>query len=223
MKAGKYTLIASFKKEEAVENPAKKYVWAGAAAILAALIIWVNFLDPSLKLSSNAGAENVGAENAGITETAVAYESDAPIGYEPGSRLADFEINCLDGTTFALSQTKGKVVFINLWATYCGPCVKELPHFNELYHEHQDDIEILAVHASLTTEDVNEYLADKGWDIHFAVDDEKDTLFGIVNGSLALPQTIVLNRKGEVIYNKVGSMTPEMLDHLYNEACGDQN
>ena len=51
-------------------------------------------------------------------------------------------------------------------------------------------------------------------------EDEQETLFGIVNGSLALPQTIVLNRKGEVIYNKVGSVTPEALAQLYKEASG---
>ena len=49
-------------------------------------------------------------------------------------------------------------------------------------------------------------------------DDDDDTIFGIVNGSTTLPQTIVLNRKGEVTYNMVGSVTPEMLEALFREA-----
>ena len=110
------------------------------------------------------------------------------------------------------------MVFINLWATYCGPCVKELPLFDKLYHENEDDIAMIAVHANLTTEDVLAYVREKGWDIPFAIDDSDETVFGIVNGSLALPQTIVLNRKGEVIYNQVGSVTEEALEALYEQA-----
>ena len=315
MKAGNITLIEPRRKgTESSADTAKirkmeKICWGAAVILLAFLLIWVNFLDPSLKPKAAAagtaaaaaqasettnaaddaeaveaadagttaqtesdsgaakaetesagaegavteaagaegaeaaaaviedaeaaatateGAETAGAEAAEVAETEKTEEtvkeadfaSDAPIGYEPGMRLADFEIECMDGSTFALSETRGKVVFINLWATYCGPCVKELPHFVELYHEHEGDIAMLAVHANLTTEDIGEYLGSKDWDIPFAVDDEQETLFGIVNGSLALPQTIVLNRKGEVIYNKVGSVTPEALAQLYKEASG---
>ena len=52
----------------------------------------------------------------------------------------------------------------------------------------------------------------------FATDTADEALFRIVNGSAALPQTIVLNRKGEVVYNQVGSMTPETLTALYEAA-----
>ena len=77
---------------------------------------------------------------------------------------------------------------------------------------------MLAVHANMTVEDVGEFLQDKGWDIQFTVDDDNERIFRIVNGSSALPQTIVLNRKGEVIYNRVGAVTAEMLDQLYDQA-----
>ena len=60
-----------------------------------------------------------------------------------------------------------------------------------------------------------------GWDnwlVPFALDDDNDTIFEVVNGSTTLPQTIVLNRKGEVVYNMVGSVTPDMLEALYRQA-----
>ena len=63
-----------------------------------------------------------------------------------------------------------------------------------------------------------QYLADKGWTISFALDTEDDRIWGIVNGSSTLPQTIVLNRRGEVIYNQKGSVTPAMLAALYEQA-----
>ena len=70
----------------------------------------------------------------------------------------------------------------------------------------------------IITDDPAAYIADKGYGFPFAADTPDGALFKIVNGSMTLPQTIVLNRKGEVVYNQVGSVTPEMLDALYEEA-----
>ena len=151
-----------------------------------------------------------------------AASQSASVGFEVGQQLEDFEIVCLDGSTFRLSDTRGKVVFLNLWATYCTPCVQELPHFDALYREHADDIAMLAVHSSVVTDDPAGYLADKGWSLPFAVDTEDDMVWKIVNGSSTLPQTIVLDRYGVVIYNQKGSVTPEVLSALYEQAVGGE-
>ena len=157
--------------------------------------------------------------SAAAQETAtVRYESDAPVGNEVGQQLPDFTLPCYDGTEFHLAEQRGKIVFINLWATFCTPCINELPYFNDLYMAHEGDIAMLAVHPSMVTEDPAEYLADKGYDMPFATDDDNDTVAEIVGSTNTLPQTIVLNRKGEVVYNKIGSITPEILSALYYEA-----
>ena len=52
----------------------------------------------------------------------------------------------------------------------------------------------------------------------FAVENEDEVIWDLVGGTTAMPQTIVLNRKGEVIYNQRGSVTPEMLATLYEQA-----
>ena len=134
-------------------------------------------------------------------------------------RLPDFTLSCLDGTEFRLADTRGRVTFINLWATYCAPCVRELPYFSTLCREHGDDIAVLAVHASLVTDDPAAFLGDRDWDMSFAVDTD-DTIWRIADGSAALPQTVVLDRGGTVIYNRKGSVTPEMLAALYEQAAG---
>ena len=164
-------------------------------------------------LPKTASAESV----EGTVDEENQYTSDAPIGYDVGCQLADFETTCLDGSTFKLSDYRGKIVLINLWATYCGPCVEEMPHICDFANGHDGDIVVLAVHANLATEDVAAYVNDKGWDAFYTIDDENETIFKIVNGSLALPQTIVLNRNGEVVFNRVGSITPELLEQIYEE------
>ncbi|MBQ8094313.1 MAG: redoxin family protein, partial [Clostridia bacterium] len=154
-------------------------------------------------------------------QSITSYESSAPVGNEPGMQLADFTVQCLDGSTFHLADTRGKVTFVNLWATYCTPCIQELPHFNALYQTHKDDIAMLAVHSSMVVDDVNEFVSDNGFEMPFTIDTEEDTVWNIVGGSSTMPQTIVLNRKGEVIYNQTKSMTPEMLNVLYEQAAGE--
>ena len=112
------------------------------------------------------------------------------------------------------------MTFINLWATWCTPCKGELPYFNDLYLAHKEDIAILVAHPSMVTQDTPEaYLADKGYQMSFATDVKENTLWTAVGGTLTLPQTIVLNRRGEVIYNKTGSVTPEILAALYEQAA----
>ena len=251
LKAGKVVLMApedagSHKAGNAVKAPAEtldgkayesrkkagKIAWGIALAVLCFALVWFNFLDPAVRaetgagVSGQAGADVTGQAGTGVSGQAgtgadVTGQTGATIGFEPGMELADFTMECLDGSEFHLADTRGKVVFINLWATYCTPCVQELPHFDALYQQHEGDIAMLAVHSSIVTDDPAEFLADKGWTIPFAVDTEDDMLWSIVDGSSTLPQTIVLDRNGIVIYNQKGSVTPEVLAALYEQAAGE--
>ena len=55
-----------------------------------------------------------------------------------GIKAADFTLNDLAGQPLKLSEYQGKVVILDFWATWCGPCVKEIPHFNDLSAEFGD-------------------------------------------------------------------------------------
>lgn len=203
LKAGKYTLMEPCSRTEntgAAGNPAKSAgmrVLRGAALLLLlAALLWFNVLSP--------------------TKEPITFESSASVGSAPGEQLADFTVELLDGGEFHLTETSGNVTIINRWATWCTPCVAELPYFSRLQEEHPG-IRILAVHSSLITEDVTAYLADKDWNLEFAID-EDDSIMEITAGDNVLPQTIVLNRKGEVVYNQTGSVTYELLEELLKQA-----
>ena len=239
-RAGKVTLIAPKDgcADDTPDAPAKRkrlgyIIWGIALAVLCFALLWFNYLDPTVKKEIEAQrtaaeqaattatmqqteTESAAAEPAAETES-TSFESTAPIGYEVGQQLQDFTITCLDGSEFHLADYRGKIVFLNLWGTWCTPCVAELPHFDALYREHEGDLAMLAIHSSTVTDDPAEYVQAKGWSMPVALD-EDDEIFAIVNGSETLPQTIVLNRRGEVVYNEVRSVTAEMLASLYDLA-----
>ena len=216
IKAGSFTLKApeggcaddrpgAEKKRKLFE----KVTWCIAFASLAFALVWFNFLDPSLQKNEEQPVEQIQA----------AESADIPIGYEVGNKLPDFETELFDGGTFSISASAGKPVFINLWATYCGPCVQELPLFEELYKEHKDDIAMVAVHYSELDDDPAEFAEKKGLDLPFAIDTEDQAVWNAVGGTASMPQTIVLDRNGIVIYNKRGSVKKELLESLYEEAA----
>ncbi len=138
-------------------------------------------------------------------------------GYEKGQRAADFTLVTVDGKNFHLDEYQGKVVVLNLWATWCTPCVNELPYFEKLHQAHPDDVAILAIHSDLVTDDVDKYLSGFNYTFPFAIDKDGKTIASL-GGSTMLPQTIVLDRNGIITYNQAGSVTYDILETLVNAA-----
>lgn len=200
LKAGRITLKGPEEASRVAPDRirARRIVRGAALLLLCFALLWFNVLDPGLR-----------------TPPA------APTGAAVGEVLADFSIECLDGTRFHLADTRGRVTILNLWATYCKPCVEELAYFDALARQYPDDVAILAVHSSVMTEDPAAFLEGRDWTIPFAVDTAEDLVWTLTDGSSVLPQTIVLNRRGEVIYNQKGSVTAEALAALYALAAAD--
>ena len=147
------------------------------------------------------------------------YASTAPIGTAIGNQLADFTAEKLDGTQFHLADHRGKVVILNMWATYCGPCVQELPEFESFQKAHADDVVVFIIHASDPLEDVPEFPAKKGIGLPCAIDSDDDRIYTLCGANPSiLPHTVVLNRSGEIIYNQTGSMTGALLNELFEKA-----
>ena len=217
LKAGKVSLKASeamiSREEQEKRKNTGRVAWGTALAVLCFTLLWFNFLDPAVR---NAKQSDTGPSSVQTTE-------DVSVGFGVGQQLADFTIPCLDSSEFRLADTRGKVTFINLWATYCAPCLQELPYFDALCREHGEDIAVLAVHSSLVTEDPASFLSGKDYRILFAADTEDDRIWHIVGGSSTLPQTVVLDRNGVVIYNQKGSVTAEKLTALYALASSGES
>ena len=107
--------------------------------------------------------------------------------------------------TQSLSALKGKVVFLNFWATWCGPCRDEMPSMEVLYNRFKDKgLEILAVNCEEGQEDVIAFMKNYGLTFPALLDED-----GRVNGAYgiqAIPTTFLIDRNGRIILRLVGSI-----------------
>ena len=181
-----------------------RLLWIPALALLAAVLVLVN--RPAPAAPAPAPQESLPEDDPAI-----------PLGTQVGERLPDFTVECVDGSVFTLSEQRGKVVVLNLWATWCTPCVRELPNFDRLLQERDGDLVVLAIHASPVTADVPAYLADYDYTMPFAVDGD-GSLCALLEASTVLPQTIILDARGLVRYNSEGSLSYEELAALADAA-----
>ena len=198
-------------------GPRGRSLWLRIApwVLLAAVLLWANWPD-------RAGTPPDGTPAAAVqTET---WESSAPLGCGVGQQLPDFTLTLADGSSFHLAETRGRIVMINQWATYCGPCVAELPYFEAMLAEHPEVL-VLAVHHPLEAwPTMAEFLEDRGWlddRVLYALDREENSVVTLMGGDNVMPRTLVLNRRGEVVYNEQRSVTAEMLEELILLAEGN--
>ena len=212
LKAGKITLKGPEAGKTAGPGPAAKkrrtagrILWGIALATLVFAVVWFNFIEKPEYADEPAAAVTEGTD-------------PLPVGSEVGEQLPDFETELLGGGTFRLSDRRGHVVIINFWGTTCEPCVEELPYYEQLKVNYPD-AEILAIHHRAGARKAEAFLADKGWDhLDFALDSNEKGLFTLLDAFDAMPQTIILNPRGEVVYNAQAPLTYEKLEALYINA-----
>lgn len=121
------------------------------------------------------------------------YGADLPIVTADG--VSDDTIN---------PATTGKITIINFWGTWCTPCVKELPYFDQIASEYKDTVTVVAIHSSASKETSPEYVKNHYPDSNlvFANDipDENDTFNGKyylnLGGSGAYPYTVIIDKNG---------------------------
>jgi thiol-disulfide isomerase/thioredoxin len=117
----------------------------------------------------------------------------------------DFVIKDLDGKTIDMNDFKGKVVFINLWATWCGPCRVEMPSIQELYNQ-VDKEKVTFIMLSLDTDEnqpkIVKYIADK--EFSFPVYQAAGQLPKQLQVS-SIPTTVVIGKDGKIKMKKVGT------------------
>lgn len=151
-----------------------------------------------------------GCQEAGRTESPLVSPVPSPAGptrtaVQLGAPAPDFVLRDLQGSAVSLRSQRGRVVLLNFWATWCGPCRVEMPAMERLYREFKDrGFEILAVstdaQGAAITRPFTESLG-----LTFPILHDPDFQTGIAYGARTLPMTFLVDRDGLIRHRIFGA------------------
>ncbi|WP_456407797.1 redoxin domain-containing protein [Caldithrix abyssi] len=185
----------------------KRYLMFGVGAVL---IIFVAIL--MLNGANNSSKAEPSAAN--VPSQSVAQQD------EQYPEAPAFTLNDLNGNEVSLSDFKGKVVFVNFWATWCPPCRKEIPAFIELIDQYGDDgFVILGVAVDprefQNVDKVKPFAKEMG--INYPVVYDTKGVSQLYGGIRSIPTTFVINREGKVVGRIVGSRPKDVFEGIIKD------
>jgi peroxiredoxin len=124
----------------------------------------------------------------------------------PTAPAPDFTLRTLEGQNLRLGEQRGRVVLVNFWATWCGPCRQEMPHLNRLYEKYRGSgFVLLGVNVDEDTRSAVGVASKLG--VKFPVLPDNDKTVSRLYDLRAMPSTVLIDRDGRVRYLHRGYLT----------------
>ena len=134
------------------------------------------------------------------------------------NKAPDFTLQSIDDSSYTLSEMKEKVILINFWATWCGPCRMEIPEFNELQKSyHEKGLEILGISVSDNKNQLKNFAKS------FAVDypllygsaKEMSKIMRDYDGVYAVPSSFLIGKNGKIVWKYPGAILKNYDPHTF--------
>lgn len=133
-------------------------------------------------------------------------------------RLPDVEIVSLaDSSTSSLAEADGPTV-VNLWATWCGPCRREIPEFEQVYRERGDDVTFVGINIGEGADDAAAFIAEVGATYPQYLD--PDGYVATELKATTMPMTVVTDARGVIVSRHLGEMSASELEAAIDDASG---
>ena len=167
--------------------------------------------DAEVKEGAFAWTPPVGAADADAAAAPLPAEGVAAASLE-GKAAPAFRLPGMDGKPVSIADLKGKVVILDFWATWCGPCKMSLPHLDKLYQaEKGNDVHVFAVDEQEDQKDVSQFVQQTKLGVPVLLD--RDGKVGEAYGVEGIPQTVVIGKDGKVKKVFVG-FSPQLPEQL---------
>jgi len=153
--------------------------------------------------------ENAHGPAATNTETTSAAAPATPAaGGEVGTAMPAYTAKGLGGKPFDLASLEGDVVFLNVWATWCGPCRFEIPELQAMHDKYSSKgFKVVGVSVDETGIDaVKQFVSDKKMTYPVVIDPE-GRIANILSTTV-LPTSVIIDRKGRIVWRKLGAIMP---------------
>lgn len=166
-------------------------------------------------------------EPAGLVDTP-SVDGVTDIGPKKGQVAPDFEITDFDGKRYRLSDFRGKVIYVNFWASWCVPCKEELPDIYKLHEEYGDDLVVIEVNSGESENKAEAFFddlgrLDGGTGVSYTVDgiDPTEVITKRYTTVGGLPISVFIDERGVVskLYN--GQMRYEDMKAAVNAMLSD--
>lgn len=202
----------------------KQWKWLLSALALVALLVIAAALYRSLSDRYAAGTSTTSSVTAGETasaaETNAAAQTVQPTDFAPDAKLAaDFTVFDRNNAEIRLSDHFGKPLVVNFWASWCGPCCRELPAFDDAAKQYDGQIEFMMVNLtdgfSETVESVQSFLEENGYTfpVYFDTDEDAADAYNIYS----IPETVFIRADGTVMDTHIGSMDEATLQNYITQ------
>ena len=122
----------------------------------------------------------------------------------------DFQLKDLAGRDLSLASAHGKVILLNFWATWCGPCREEIPSLIELQNRYKERLQIIGLADDDDRDTVKQVIDSEG--INFPVAMVTNKVRFDYGGILALPTLFVINSEGRIVQKHVGLFNPALYE-----------
>ena len=127
----------------------------------------------------------------------------------------EFTLEDLKGSKISLSDLSGKVIFLNVWATWCGPCKREIPDFIEAYEHYKDKgLEIIGISVDRISQSKVLSFTEK-YKINYPVAMTTSKLTKDYGPFPAIPVTIIIDKNGKIRYRQIGQVDKKFVENWF--------
>tara|TARA_B100000902_G_C27146325_1_gene831306 strand:+ start:365 stop:829 length:465 start_codon:yes stop_codon:yes gene_type:complete len=116
-----------------------------------------------------------------------------------------FLMRDINGKVVNLDKHKDKIIMLNFWATWCAPCMAEMPHLQKIQHKYKDELLLIAVSVDEARDKskIKPYIKSRGYDFTVVHDDDR-SLMAFYNPTMELPYNVIINHNREIVYQSAG-------------------